>query len=87
MVQIDKEVERKKVITEKRKAIIEQDSCLSTSLVSLYNIGSDNEKFDYASSQNPSLIKEASSSHEQGEEITSSHSTVNISSEKHFSNN
>ena len=86
-MQIDKQVERKNVVTEKRKAIIEQDSSPSTSSVSLYNIESDNENFDYLSMQTPSLIKESSSSHEQGEEMSSSRATFKIYLEKHCSNN
>ena len=81
------EVERKKVLTEKRKAIIEQDSSPSTSSVSLNNIDFENEKYYYASSQTPSLIKEASSLHEQGEEITISHISFKICLDKHYSNN
>lgn len=86
-MQIDKEVERKKVITEKGKAIIEHDSIPSTSSGYLYNIDSDNEYFDYALSKNPSLINESSSPHEQGDEMTSSRATNKIPSKKHCSNN
>lgn len=87
MMQIDKEVERKKVVTKKRKNSIEHYSSPSSSLVSLYNIEFDNKNFDYASSRNPSLIKEVSSPHEQGEERPSYWTTVRISLEKHISNN
>lgn len=87
MMQIDKEIERKNVINGKRKYIIEHDSIPSTSSISLYNIDFDNENSNYASSQTPSLIKEAFSPHEQGEEMTIYWATVNISSENHLSNN
>ena len=71
-MQIDKRVEKNKVTIEKKISITEQDSSPSTSSVSLYNIDSENDDFDDASRQTPSLMKEASSPHEQGEEINSS---------------
>ena len=67
MMQIDKRVEKKKVASKKKIAITKQDSSPSTSSVSLYNIDSENDNSDDASSGTPSLMKEASSSHEQGE--------------------
>lgn len=66
-MKIDKRDEKKKVASEKKKAITKQDSSPSTSLVSLYNIDSENDNSEDALSRTPSLIKEASSPHEQGE--------------------
>ena len=67
MMKIDKRAQNKKVASENKITIIEQDSHPSTSLVSLYNIDYKNDNCDDASSQTPSLMKEASSPHEQGE--------------------
>ena len=77
-MQIDKRAEKKKVEIEKKIAITEQDSSPSTSLVSLYNIDSENDNYDDASSQSPSLMKESSSPHEKCEEINSSQAIVKI---------
>ena len=87
MMKIDKRDEKKKVPSEKKMSIIEHDSSPSTSLVSLYNIDSENDDSDNALSQAPSLMKEDSSPHEQGEEIHSSQDTINIPLERHCSNN
>ena len=87
MMLVDKRVEKKKVASKKKITITEQDSIPSTSLVSLYNIEYQNDNFDDASSRTPSLMKEASSPHEQGEEINSSQATVKIPSKRHYSNN
>ena len=73
-------MKRKKVKSENKIAITEQDSSLSTSSVSLYNIDSKNDDSNDALSQTPSLMKEASSPQEKGEEINSSEATVNIPS-------
>ena len=51
IMQIDKRVEKKKVASENKIAIIEQDSSPSTSFVSLYNIDSKNDNFDDALSK------------------------------------
>ena len=56
----------------------EQDSSPSTSSFSLYDIDFEIENFVDASSQTPSLMKEASSPHKQGKEINSSQSIVKI---------
>ena len=72
MMQIDNRFEKKKVAGEKKIAITEQDSSPSTSSVYLYNIGSENDNSDDASNQTPSLMQEASSPHQQGEEINRS---------------
>lgn len=58
MVRTDKEVEMKKVETEKKKDIIEWHSDASSSSISLYNIDSKNEETPCASSQTPSRIRE-----------------------------
>ena len=79
-MQIEKMIKKKKFASEKKMAITEQDSSSTTSSVSLYNIDFENDNYDYASSQIPSLIKEDSSSHEQGEEINSSQATIKIPS-------
>ena len=78
MMKIDKRDEKKKVPSEKKMSIIEHDSSPSTSLVSLYNIDSKNDNSDDASSQIPSLMKEYSSPHDEGEEIISSQDTIEI---------
>jgi hypothetical protein len=67
IMQINKRDEKKKVSIEKKIAITEQDSSPSISYVSLYNIDSSNDDSDDASSWTPSLMKEASSPHEQGD--------------------
>ena len=87
MIQIDKITGKKSVPSEKKIAITEQDSSPSTSLVSLYDIDSKNEKYDDASRWTPCLMKEAYSPYEQGEEIKSSQDTVKIPSERHCSDN
>ena len=87
IMQIDKRVENKKATIEKKISITEQDSSPSTSYISLYNIDSKNDGFDDALSRTPSLMKEASSPHEQGEEINSSQAIVKIPSERNCSNN
>ena len=87
MIQIDKRVEKKKVASEKKIAITKQDSSPSTSSISLYDIDSENDNSNDASSQTLPLRKEASSCHEQGEEINSSQAIVKVPSERHCSNN
>ena len=64
MMQIEKRDEKKKVASRKKIAITKKDSSSSTSLVSLYNIDSENDNFYDALSWTPSLMKEASSPHE-----------------------
>ena len=60
MCTLKKGLKKKNVASEKKIAITEQDSSPSTSSVYLYNIGSKNENSENASSQNTSLLKEAS---------------------------
>ena len=78
MMQIEKRDEKKKVERKKKITITKQDSSPSTSLVSLYDIDFENDNSNDASSWNPSLMKEASSPHEQGEEMNSSQATAKI---------
>ena len=59
-MQIEKMIKKKKFASEKKMAITEQDSSSTTSSVSLYNIDSENDNSDDASSRTPSLMKEAS---------------------------
>ena len=87
MMQTEKRDEKKKVAIEKKIAITRQDSRPSTSSVSLYNIDSKKYDYDDASSQTPSLMKEDSSPHEQGEENNSSQDTINVPLERNCSNN
>ena len=84
MIYNDKKDEKKKVSSEKKISITEQYSSPSTSSISLYNIHSENDISDNASSQTPSLMKEASSPHEQGERINSSQATIKIPSEINY---
>lgn len=50
MMKIDKRDEKKKVSSEKKIVITEQDSSPSTSLVYLYNIDLETDNYDDASS-------------------------------------
>lgn len=78
MVQTDREAKKKRTMIEKNKDIIEWNTDASSSSVSLYNIDSDNEGTRCASSRTPSLIREIIRPSKHGEEMDSSHATINI---------
>ena len=87
MVQTNRDIERKRDGIKKIKSIIVWNTCASSSSISLYNIEAENEDIACASSENPSFIREITPPLDQGEEMDSSHATVKIPLEKHFSNN